>query len=248
MMQPSRSLRRSVMLAGPLLVCLMLLVRPTLHAQTTSPSQADSARAAGQPDTPESREPAAEDETAEFKHSPSVQRVAGVTHLSLEHAYWLCVLLNFLIIAAAIVWLSKKNLPGLFRRRTASIQKAMEEARKASQDANRRLAEIEARLARLDGEIGEMRGAADNEAVAEEARIKAAAAEDARKVVEMAEQEIAAAAKTARRELTAYAADLAVTLARKQIQVDPATDQALVRNFAEQLSNGGRRKTGKEDS
>jgi F0F1-type ATP synthase membrane subunit b/b' len=41
--------------------------------------------------------------------------------------------------------------------------------------------------------------------------------------------------KAARRQLTAHAADLAVGLARKQIHVDAATDQALVRSFAGQL-------------
>jgi F-type H+-transporting ATPase subunit b len=187
-----------------------------------------------------SREAAGEDDEAQFKQSPSVQFVAKLTGLNLEHAYWVCVLLNFVVIAAAIFWLSKRNLPGLFRNRTASIQKAMEEARKASEDANRRLAEIEARLSRLDGEIGGMRAAAEQEAAAEEQRMKAAAAEDARKIVVSAEQEIAAAAKAARRELTAYAADLAVSLAKKQIHVDVATDQALLRSFAQQLSvNGG---------
>jgi F-type H+-transporting ATPase subunit b len=160
--------------------------------------------------------------------------------MGLEHAYLLCVLLNFVVIAVAIFWLSKKNLPALFRRRTASIQKAMEEARKASEDANRRLAEIEARLSKLDAEITGMRAAADKEAAAEEQRIKAAAQEDARKIVESAQLEIAAAAKAARRELTAYAADLAVSLAKKQIHVDIATDQALLRSFAQQLSGNGR--------
>ena len=95
------------------------------------------------------------------------------------------------------------------------------------------MAEIETRLSRLDAEIGDMREAAEKEAAAEEERIKAAADEDARKIVESAEQEIAAAAKAARRELTAYAANLAVSLAAKQIKVDTATDQALVRGFAE---------------
>jgi F-type H+-transporting ATPase subunit b len=193
----------------------------------------------------ESRKAAGEDDEAQFKHSPSVQFVAKLTGLELEHAYWVCVLLNFVAIAAAIFWLSKKNLPGLFRNRTASIQKAMEEARKTSEDANRRLAEIEARLSRLDIEINGMRAAAEQEAAAEEQRIKAAAAEDARKIVESAEQEIAAAAKAARRELTAYAADLAVSLAKKQIRVDTTTDQALLRNFAHQLSaNGGETRKG----
>ena len=36
--------------------------------------------------------------------------------------------------------------------------------------------------------------------------------------------------------LTAYAADLAVSLAAKQIKVDATTDQMLVRNFADELS------------
>jgi F-type H+-transporting ATPase subunit b len=193
----------------------------------------------------ESRKAAGEDDETQFKHSSSVQFVARLTGLDLEHAYWVCVLLNFAVIAGALFWLSKKNLPGVFRNRTASIQKAMEEARTASEDANRRLAEIEARLSKLDSEIAGMRSAAANEAAAEEQRIKASAAEDARKIVESAEQEIATAAKSARRELTAYAADLAVSLARKQIVVDAATDQGLLRNFAQQLSgNGGETRKG----
>ena len=64
----------------------------------------------------ESREAAGEDEQAQFKHSASVQLVAKLTGLSLDSAYWLCVLLNFAVIAGAIVYLSKKNLPGRVSR------------------------------------------------------------------------------------------------------------------------------------
>jgi len=195
----------------------------------------------GQQLVKETREAAGEDKS-EFKHSPAVGLISRMTGLSLEQAYWLSMLVNFAIIAGAIFWLSKKNLPAMFRQRNASIQNAMEEARKASEDANRRLAEIETRLSRLDTEIAEMRSAAEKEALEEEQRIKAAAAEDARRIVESVEQEIAALAKTTRRELTAYAANLAVSLAKKQIQVDAATDQALVHGFAQQLSNGGERR------
>ena len=84
-----------------------------------------------------------------------------------------------------------------------------------------------------------MRAAGEKEAAAEEERIKAATAEDARRIVESAQQEIAAAAKAARRELTVFAADLAVSLAAKQIQVDGNTDRVLVRRFAGQLSDDG---------
>ena len=198
----------------------------------TSASPEHSASTANAELAKQSREAAAEDEQAQFKHSWMVLWVAKITGLSLDNAYWLCVVLNFAIVAGAVVYFSKKNLPGMFRNRTAFIQKAMQEARQASEDANRRLAEIETRLSRLDSEIAGMRASAEKEAVAEEARIKAAAEEDGRKIVESAEQEIAAAAKLARRELTTYAANLAVSLAARQIKVDPATDQALVQGFA----------------
>jgi len=185
----------------------------------------------------ESREAAGEeeDQTAEFKRSASVVLIARLTGMSLQHAYWFSVLLNFVVIAGVIVWAGRKYLPGAFRDRTAAIQKAMQEAQKASEEARRRLADIESRLMKLDVEIGMMRDAAEREAAAEEARIQAAAKEDAAKIIESAQQEIAAAIKSARRELTAYAADLAVALAKKQIRVDVSTDQALVNNFAGQL-------------
>jgi F-type H+-transporting ATPase subunit b len=176
------------------------------------------------------------DEMEEFKHSASVRAIAHLTGLSLEQSYWLSIILNFAVIAIVIVWAGKKFLPGIFRDRTAAIQKAMQEAQKASEEARQKLAQIESRLARIDEEIGAMRSLAEKEGATEESRIQAAAQEDARKIVVSAEQEIAAAAKSARRQLTSYAADLAIGLAQQQIHVDAATDQSLVRNFSGQLT------------
>jgi F-type H+-transporting ATPase subunit b len=177
------------------------------------------------------------DEMEEFKHSPSVAWISRKLHVSMQSAYWISFILNFAVIAAAIIWAGRKFLPGIFRDRTAAIQKAMQEAQKASAEARQKLAAIESRLQKLDVEIGMMRDTAEREGAAEEARIKAAAEEDARKIIASAEQEIAAAAKAARRQLTSYAADLAVGLAQKQIKVDAATDKALVSNFAGQLGS-----------
>ena len=198
--------------------------------------------------TYETREAAGEekDETSGFKQSASVKAIARLTGMSVTAASLTSVLLNFAVIAGIIFWAARKYLPGMFRARTAAIQKAMQEAQKAGGKARRRLADIEARLMKLDVEIGMMRDAAEKDAAAEEARIHATAQEDARKMLEAAQQEIATAIKTARRELTAYAADLAVGLAHKQIHVDAATDQALVRNFAGELGTpDSRRGTGK---
>src|ERR1700733_1207552 len=187
----------------------------------------------------ETREAAGEekDEMGEFKQSASVRLIAKWTGLDLRRAYWLCLVSNFVVIACLLIWAGRKFLPGIFRDRTAAIQKAMQEAQKASEEARRKLADIESRLQKLDDEIATIRDAAEKEGEAETARILAAAQEDARKIIASAEQEISAAAKAARRRLTAYAADLAVGLAQKQIHVDASTDQALVRSFAGQLGS-----------
>lgn len=185
----------------------------------------------------ESREAAGEEKDSmdEFKHSASVGLISRITGLSLQNSYWLGMIVNFAVIVWVVIWAGRKYLPGIFHNRTEAIQRAMQEAQKASAEARQKLAEIESRLMKLDVEIGKMRETAEKEGAAEVARIKAAAEEDARKIIASAEQEIAAAGKAARRQLTSYAADLAVSLAKKQIHVDPSTDQALVRNFAGQL-------------
>jgi F-type H+-transporting ATPase subunit b len=221
-------------------------VRARAQEQSAAPEQKqtndDSARRSpgvGQQLAHETREAAGEeeDETAVFKQSASVRLIAKyLTGGNLRYAYWLSMAVNFLVIAGILLWAGRKALPGMLRDRTAAIQKAMQEAQMASEEARRKLADIESRLVKLDVEIGMMRDAAEKEGAAEEARIQAAAQEDARKIVASAEQEIAAAAKAARRQLTAHAADLAVSLAQKQIRVDAATDQALVRSFSGQLT------------
>jgi F-type H+-transporting ATPase subunit b len=241
-----RSLAATLLLLG----CASLLMahsRQFSHASLTQVSNDSPTPATpGRQLAHESREAAGEekDEMEEFKHSASVRLVSRITGLNLQQSYWLCFILNFAVIAALFVWAGRKYLPGMFRDRTAAIQRAMQEAQKASEEARRKLAEIETRLQKLDVEIGMMRDQAEKEGAVEEARIQTTAEEDARKIVASAEQEIAAAAKAARRQLTAHAAELAVGIAAKQIRVDAATDQALVRDFAAQLATSD--KSGKD--
>lgn len=178
------------------------------------------------------------DETAGFKHSPVVRWISTHIGISTEAGYWVLYSLDFAIIALLIAWGWKKNIPAAFRTRTAAIRKTMDEAQAASADANRRLGDIEARLSRLDKEIAQMAAAAEAEASAEEARIREAAEQESRRIVEGAQAEIESASRLARRGLKAYAADLAVSLAEKRIQVDPGTDQQLVQNFSRELAGG----------
>jgi F-type H+-transporting ATPase subunit b len=194
----------------------------------------------------ESKQAAGEEaENAEFKESPSVQFIARHLGISVFTVYWILIILNFAIVAGAIVWFWRSKMPSAFRARTESILKSMETARQASEDANHRLKDVEARLARLDSEIEKMKSAADAAAHDEELRIQQAIEDDKKKIIESAEQEIDAAARAARAQLKSFAAELAVGLAEKQIRIDPNTDQALVRGFGKQLSESAR--NGKEN-
>ena len=178
-----------------------------------------------------------EEENSNLKHSTMVQKLAKVTGLSVHGAHLLALVLNFAIIMFVVFWFMRKSVPGLLHKRSESIQKALEEARTASREASKRLADIENRLRQMDVEIGKMQASAEKEAEGEEGRIQKAAEEELRKVVQAAEQEITAAAKLVRRELSTYTADLALALARKQVNVDSNTDQVLVRNFAAKLAS-----------
>src|ERR1700730_3943581 len=145
-------------LASLFLVGMLFAIRQDARARASpaadsAASPEHSAGTANAELAKQSREAAAEDEQAQFKHSWMVLWVAKVTGLSLDNAYWFGVVLNFAIVAGAVVYFSKKTLPGMFRNRTAFIQKAMQEARQASEEANPRLAKIEKRTSRLDTAI-----------------------------------------------------------------------------------------------
>jgi len=240
------------MLALALLAFLLLLPAQRAYAQEQSakPSQASAPARDADQAVPghetisgelikETREASGEDEeeNANLKHAKPVQWLARQINWSVHGTHLLLSGLNFAIIVVIVFWAVRKFVPGVLRGRSASIQRSLEEARAASQDANRRLADIENRLRQLDVEIGQMQTSAEKESAAEEIRIKKAAEEDVRKVVLAAEQEIAAAAKQARRELSTHTAGLAIALARQQIHVDTNTDQVLVRTFASGLAS-----------
>lgn len=217
----------------------------TLYAQesakpASSASEASPAKTEQEPGKAEGQEKVKEGGEADaIRHASAVKFIARKTGLTVDQAYWLCIGLNFAVIFFAIGGLLRKKLPGYFSGRTATIQKGIEEARKMSEDARRRLAEVEGRLSRLDTEIASMRQEADENAKAEEQRIRAAGEEERRRIVVSAEQEIEMTANAARRELKAYVAELAVDLAEKKIRVNKDTDEALVRTFTAQLGKDG---------
>lgn len=157
-----------------------------------------------------------------------------------DTSFLISIVLNFIGVFAFFYILLKSKLPQAFRERTAAIQKGIKDAEAASADASSRLNDIESRLAKLNDEVAEIRAAAEHDVAAEEQRIKQAAEEDKQKIIATAQTEIAAIARSARRELKGYAASLAVDLAAREITVDDKTDQALVHEFVDRLGKDGR--------
>jgi F-type H+-transporting ATPase subunit b len=217
-------------------------------AQTSKPEAQGQAAQSSNPDNVAGSELAgsagaasgeSKEENAQFKYSKSVLKFGRLFGLGPQGAYMLSWTINLIIVIAFFYYLLRTPLPKMLRDRTVAIQKGIREAQAASAEASRRLADIEARLGRLDKDIAEIRAAAEREAEVEEERIRLAAEEDKRKVVESAETEIEAIARNARRELKAYAADLAVDLAARKIHVDDSSDKALVHEFVDQLGRDG---------
>ncbi|HEY6351398.1 MAG TPA: ATP synthase F0 subunit B [Candidatus Angelobacter sp.] len=206
---------------------------------TTAGKSAAASKPATEGKSAEGDKEAEADPNDQFRHSDSVKALARMTGLSLDTASWLCVALNFIVVFAVLWFFLRKLLPTAFRNRTESIQRRLEEARKTSEDARRRLSEVEARLSRLDEEIAQMRSEAEASGKTEEEHMMAAAEEERRRIVESAEQEIASATAAARRELKAYTADLAVSLAEKKIRISDSADDQMVRNFAARLGKDG---------
>ncbi len=185
-----------------------------------------------------------EDDHSVYRHSAAVRTIGGWLHLDQEQSARLFEYFNFAILAGGILFFLRKYLPAMMRARRETIQKQLVEARAATEQANQRLAAVEQRFARLDEEIAAIRTQAEQDSVAEEARIKSLIEKERQRIVQSAEQEIRAAAAAARRELKRFAGELAVDRAAQMISLTDANDRFLVHQFAQELveqpRNGGK--------
>jgi F-type H+-transporting ATPase subunit b len=171
---------------------------------------------------------------------PVVKWTAQTLHLSIETTADIYEVINFLIIGLAIVLPLYRFLPKYLRQRKEKLRSDLESARVASEDAKARLSAVEDKLSKIDVEIQKFRSEVEAESKQDEARIKASLAEESKRIVESAEQEISMAAAQARRGLRHFAADLAVDQAAKQMVLTPETDRALIAEFVgDVVRNGG---------
>jgi F-type H+-transporting ATPase subunit b len=145
--------------------------------------------------------------------------------------------INFVIVAGVIFWVFRKKLPPVFRKKAEAIGSAIIIATSAKAAADAQLRDAETRLANLQKEVAELRTAAEREAAAEIARLRAVTQSDAQKIAAAAEAEIEAAERAARLELKALAANLAVDGAEALLirQLTPQAQESLISNFVKSL-------------
>ncbi len=152
---------------------------------------------------------------------------------------------NLIVLFGVIYIFTREPIRNFLRGRREDIARDIAAARQAREEAERKLAEIEARQARLEEELAEIRREAEAEAARERERILAQAEAEAGKILAAAGREIDGLSRAARQELKAYAARLAVEMARERITAGLDTDarHRLVDRFI--ISLGA---TGKKDS
>ena len=175
-----------------------------------------------------------------FTHTKLVQSIGKAMGLDVDTTAKLFLWINFAIILFAIVIPIAKILPKTLRKRRETLSKDLEEARKTSADANSRLKAVEAQLSKLDEEIAKIRTQVEGEIKGDEARIKSSIGEESARVVAAAEQDIAVAAAQAQRSLKAFAADLAIDQAVKQLTLTAENDRALIEEFVTHAGQEGK--------
>lgn len=151
---------------------------------------------------------------------------------------WLPRLVNFAIIAAVVVYFTRKPVRDFFKNRSAEIAKAMQESKETRERAVAALAEMERKIKELEAETSKLiadaqaRGEKDRQTLVEEGR---KAAQD---IQAQAKQGIELEVMKAKSALAAEAALLSLDLAEGRIK-DKISKQDHERIVKEYISKVG---------
>ncbi len=137
---------------------------------------------------------------------------------------------NLLLFFGLMWWLLKKPLTNFFRERRAEIEKALAKAEEDRTRAEALSAQLSLRLAEIETELENLKAAAHKDAEAEQAALLASAEAEAERIVARTKGEIESRMRHARVELTEFAGDLAVEMAREMLArgVTPEDQKRLV--------------------
>jgi F-type H+-transporting ATPase subunit b len=136
-------------------------------------------------------------------------------------------LMNFAILFGGLFFLLRKPLMAMLAQRTADVTVSLDAALAARREAEARLAEARAKVGALEAVLGRLRTEAEEEGRREKERIRTAAAQEAERLRTLARLEVEGHLKAGVRDLKAYTAELAASLAEERLKARlTAADQA----------------------
>jgi F0F1-type ATP synthase membrane subunit b/b' len=149
-------------------------------------------------------------------------------------------LANFAILAGVLVYFFRSPLAAYLASRATQIRQDLVTAAGMRATASAQLAEIARKLETLPAELEALKTQGAQDVVAEQARIAQAAAVERERLIEQTRREIATRLRLARRELTEYAAQLAIDIAGERIKrsITPADQLRLVDRYTTQMGHG----------
>lgn len=124
---------------------------------------------------------------------------------------------NLLLFFGLLFWLAARPIGQALRRRREGIAASLAEAKAKREAAARTEEEIRSKIAALEAELADFARRAKEEGEKERAELIARGEAEARRLVTQAKEEVEAQAALARRELAAFAGELATDLAAKSL-------------------------------
>jgi len=158
------------------------------------------------------------------------------TFLGLPYVVWKTA--NLLLFFGLMWWVLKKPLSSFFGERRAEVAKTLERTDEDRRRAEALAAELSARLSQIQTELSNLKAAAKRDAEAEHAALLAEAENEAGRILARTKGEIESRVRHARSELTGYAGDLALEIARDILarQITPEDQERLVSEGVAALS------------
>ncbi len=148
---------------------------------------------------------------------------------------------NFILLFGGLAYYLRRPLREFLQARARGIEEGLASGKRAQEEAKEKMSAIEAQLARLDEDIDGLRQQAARESEEERRRIVDSSHAEAERIVAVARREIEGLQRSARVELKAHVARLAVDLAEERLKKDlePSQNQRLVSRFVRSLKQTG---------
>jgi F-type H+-transporting ATPase subunit b len=179
------------------------------------------------------------------RHEPAASGAQPVEHATPEAAHGsehavrdtIAKLLNFAVLVGVLVYFLKTPLAGYLSSRSTQIRQDLVAAAELRRTASAELEAIQQQISALPAELAALKARGEEDVRAEQVRIAEAAKIERERLLDQTRREIDMRLRLARRELTEYAAELAVSVAQERIKrtITPEDQLRLVDRYTTQL-------------